>query len=274
MKTISVLFTVIFISLLISACKDPKTGIVIPENVEKYPTMLNTEWEYETASYVAKYDKNGNLGADSLIWQISRSVVKIISVNDSIYGEKNLVQFGSNSNQGYITKKWYRNGEKSFELIAYTGFDYDNVLPKARKSYSLEYLKYLTYNLTPDGALIPTKDSIFQTRRTVLEFPLTIGKSWDIYLPIGWKITRTILGKKQFSYQNTIVECFDIKSLYNRGDGPDYQTDAHDYISLEYGLVKREAIIDSIEITSEQNPYGTGEFLRYRSTSTLVRKSN
>jgi len=87
-------FVGILVCLVIfPGCKDPKTGIIIPDKVEKYPTALNTEWEYETASYVAKYDKNGNLGKDSLTWPISYSVVRITSINDSVNEEKNLIRF-------------------------------------------------------------------------------------------------------------------------------------------------------------------------------------
>jgi len=132
----------------------------------------------------------------------------------------------------------------------------------------------LLKNTFPDGIIFSPNDSTYINKRIVLQYPLAVGKSWDIFLPIGWRITRTILGKQLILYQNSNVDCYDIKSIYYRGNGIDKQTDEHDYISLEYGLVKRETIIDSLPLTTMENPDGTGEFVRFKITSTLIRKSN
>jgi len=271
MKPFFFLFTVIFVLAFLSGCKENKSGIVIPEKVEKYPTALNTEWEYETTTYIAKYDKNGNLGMDSLAWPTSYSVVRITSVNDSVYGEKNLIRFDFGSNQEYSTgTHWYRNSERTFEMIAYSGLERDWVTPIKRKSNKLAFLKYLSNNLLPNGALFSTKDSTYLFKKTVLEYPLTVGNSWDIYIAKDFLITKTIVEKKQLLFNGKSIECFDIKSIYNSAQ----DLDIHDYISLDYGLVKRETIADSMEVTTTEFPNGTGEFLRYKSTSNLIRKSN
>jgi hypothetical protein len=224
MKSDLIIFILIIGLLLVSGCKDPKTGIVIPETIEKYPTALNMEWEYETTNYVAKYDKNGNLGKDSLAWPISYSVVRITSTNDSVYGEKNLCRFDYGSNQEYSTgTHWYRNNDQTLEMVAYSGNERDRVTPKERKSNILTLFKYRSMQMMPAGELIPTNDSIYLFRKKVLEYPLIVGKSWDIFLPIGWRITRTILGKQLLPYRNGNVDCYDIKSIYYRGNGLDRQ---------------------------------------------------
>ncbi|MCK9426903.1 MAG: hypothetical protein M0Q21_12770 [Ignavibacteriaceae bacterium] len=264
---------VVFVSLL--GCKDPKTGIVIPETVEKYPTTLNTEWEYETASYVAKYDKNGNLGNDSLLQPTTHSILKISSINDSINEEKNLVRFDfSYKSESPIVNHWYRNSNSTFERIAFSGYSEVWVTPKIRKSDPLIFLKHLSRNLFPDGIIFSTNDSAYFSKKIILQYPLVVGKSWDVFYAKDYFISKTIVGKRLMIFNGTNVECFDIKSIYYRGNGLDRQTDEHDYISLEYGLVMRETIIDSLPLTTVENPYGTGEFLRYKSTSTLIRKSN
>ena len=275
MKRVILLCLLFETFVFVSGCKDAKTGIVIPEQVEKYPTTLNSEWEYETASYVAKYDKNGNIGNDSLAWPISYSVVRITSVNDSIYGEKNLLRFDFGSNLEYSTgTHWYRNNDNALEMVAYSGMERNWVTPKIKKTSPLLFLKYLSTRVMPETVLPLINDSIYFLKKNVLEYPLTVGKIWEIFLPDGLRINRTILGKSQFVYRETNTECFDIKSTYYRSNELDTQTDEHDYISLEYGLLKRETIIDSIPKTTVENPYGTGEFYRYKLTSILIRKSN
>jgi len=270
MKARVFLLSVFVSSLLLWGCKENKTGIVIPENVEKYPTALNTEWEYETTTYIAKYDDNGNRGRDSLAWPISKSLVRITSMQDSVYSETNLIRFNFGANSEYSSGiHWYRNNDHSFELIAYSGHERERVTP-IKKRNSLEFLKYFFNNLSPDGVIFSPNDSIYINKRTVLEYPLTVGKSWDIYGAFNFSITKTVVEKTQLFYNSSKVECFNIKSVYNSIGG----IDEHDYISLELGLLRRETIIDSIEITTMENPNGTGEFIRYKSTSTLIRKSN
>jgi len=275
MKRVNLLYLLIGIFVFISGCKDPKTGIVIPEQVEKYPTALNSEWEYESTIFIAKYDNHGNLGADSLLKPIAYSLVKITAVNDSTYGEKNLIRFDFGSNLEYSTgTHWYRNNDNALEMVAYSGMERYWVTPKIKKSSPLLFLKYLSTRVMPETVLPLINDSIYFLKKNVLEYPLTVGKNWDIFLPDGLRINRTILGKSQFVYRESNTECFDIKSTYYRSNELDTQTDEHDYISLEYGLLKRETIIDSIPKTTVENPYGTGEFYRYKLTSILIRKSN
>lgn len=270
MKSAFAFSMIIFVFVFISGCKDPKTGIIIPEQVEKYPTALNTEWEYETASYVAKYDKNGNLGADSLAWPTSRSIVRIPSIHDSVYGETNLIRFDFGSNSEYSSgTHWYRNNDHSLEFIAYKGIEQARVTPRNNRSTS-DILKYFSNHVSPDGMMFSKNDSIYIYKRTVLEYPLVVGKSWNIYGASNFSITKTVIEKIQLDFNNRKVECFDIKSVNNSIRG----IDMHDYISIELGLIKRETIIDSVELTTMENPEGTGEFYKYKSTSTLIRKSN
>lgn len=270
MKFNLVLLTLIVVFVSLSGCKDVKTGIVIPEKVEKYPTDLNTEWEYETTTYFARYDKFGNPGEDSLAWPISHAVVKITSVNDSVYGEKNLIRFDLATDRAYSSgTNWYRNNNLTLELVAYSGMWTDWVAPMKGKSNKLAYIKYLSSNLLPDRTLFSINDSVYLNKRIVLEYPLTVGKSWDVYGPNSFSITKTIIDKLQLDYSGTNIECFDIKSFYNSIRG----IDVHDYISMELGLVKRETIIDSVELSTTEDPAGIGEFYKYKSFSTLIRKS-
>jgi len=275
MKLGFILFIAFAGLLFILGCKDAKTGIVIPETVEKYPTTLNTEWEYETASYVAKYDKNGNLGIDSLLQPMTYSILKISSVNDSVNGERNLIRFDFSYKSGVsVVKNWYRNSDNTFERIASSGYSEVWVTPKLKKSDPIHFLQHLLRNTFPDGIVFSPNDSVYINKRIILQYPLVVGKSWDVFITKDFFITRTILWKQLLPYRNGNVNCYDIKSIYYRDNGLDRQTDEHDFISLEYGLVKRETIIDSLPLTTVENPDGTGDFVRFKITSTLVRKSN
>lgn len=261
---------IVFVGLfLIPGCKDTKTGIVIPEQVEKYPTALNTEWEYETTTYLAKYDNSGNLGTDSLYKPISYTTLKITSINDSINEEKNLVRFDFTSNQEYSSgSRWYRNSDSSFERIAYSGNERDWITPKIKKSNSEIFLNSLSQDIFPDGIVFPNRDTPYISKFMTLQYPLAVGSNWQINVTPDWIVTKTIVGKKQLIFKGSNAECFDIRTLYSSVRG----IDIHDYISYDLGLVKREIIFDSTAFIGPDSPdvlfWG-----KMKTTSNLIRKS-
>lgn len=270
MKSGLVLLLVFFSLLLVSGCKDAKTGIVIPENVGKYPIALNTEWEYETINYVAKYDKNGNLGVDSVLQPISYATVKITSVTDNINEEKGLIRFDCLSTlDSSKSSRWYRNSDSAFQMIWTSGFERDWVTPKMRNSKGFTFRNYLSKNLFPACLLLSAKDAFSSNNLVVYKYPFAIGNSWEIYPGAEGTSKRIILEKKHLSFKDNYFECFDIKLVNESLHGIEY----HDYISLELGLVKREITIDSAAFTVPDSPdilfYG-----KFRTTSTLTRKSN
>ncbi|MDP1995365.1 MAG: hypothetical protein Q8K40_08990, partial [Ignavibacteria bacterium] len=61
MKSGLVLLLVFFSLLLVSGCKDAKTGIVIPETVAKYPFASGSEWNYNYTTIVSFYDDHGQI---------------------------------------------------------------------------------------------------------------------------------------------------------------------------------------------------------------------
>ncbi len=270
MKPSFFLLTVIIVLVFISGCKEDKTGIVIPEKVKKYPTALNTEWKYETINYVAKYDKNGNLGVDSVLQPISYATVKITSVTDSFYGENGLIRFDCLSTlDSSKSSRWYSNSDSAFQMIRASGFERDWVTPKMRNSKGLTFSNYLSKNLFPEGLLLSAKDASSSNNLVVYKYPFAIGNSWEIYPGAEGTSKRIILEKKQLSFKDNYFECFDIKLVNESLHGIEY----HDYISLELGLVKREITVDSVAFTGPDSPdilfYG-----KVRTTSTLIRKSN
>lgn len=269
MKSGLVLLLVFFSLLLVSGCKDAKTGIVIPETVGKYPTALNTEWEYETTTYLAKYDNFGNLSADTLYEPISYTTLKITSINDSINEEKNLVRFDYSSDQEYSSGiRWYRNSDSALERIAYSGNERDWVTPKIQKSNARVFLNSLSKNLFPDGIVFPNRDTAYISKFITLKYPLAVGSYWQFKVTPDWIVTKTIVGKKQMIFDGNNAECFDIRTLYSSIIG----IDIHDYINYDFGLVKREIIFDSTAFTGPDSPdvlfWG-----KMKTTSNLIRKS-
>jgi len=270
MKSGLIIFVVFIGLLLFSGCKDAKTGIVIPESVEKYPTALNTEWEYETINCVAKYDEKGNLGVDSILQPISYSTVKITSVSDSINEEKSLIRFDFFSAlDNSISTSWYSNSDTAFQRIWATGYERDWVTPKMRNSNGLTFINYLSKNLFPEGLSLSAQDASFTNNLVVYKYPFAVGNSWETYPGAEGTSKRIIIEKKQLSFKENYFECFDIKLVNEPLHGIDY----HDYISLELGLVKREIIIDSVAFTGPDSP-DILFFGKVRTTSNLIRKSN
>jgi hypothetical protein len=90
----SKLFFILPILFLFIACEK----VVNSGNLtiySKYPTQLNTEWEYNTIMIFEHYDSTGNLDSSST-WDLDNTICKITNINDSLGNFSKLILFDEN----------------------------------------------------------------------------------------------------------------------------------------------------------------------------------
>lgn len=112
---------VVFVGLfLFSGCKDANTGIVIPENVGKYPFASGSEWNYNYKTIVSFYDDHGQIVRDS-VFEESNVAVRVFSLNDSLPNLPHLIKIETFS-QTYPNAKgiiWYNQTDSALYWVAY-----------------------------------------------------------------------------------------------------------------------------------------------------------
>ena len=269
----------IFISILFVFCLLISCGDDNPTNnsgVEKYPTKLNMEWEYNTNTVIEYYDTLGNI-IDSDNLDIGNTIAKIINTKETLNSYKNLVKFECYDVQTLNNKNydWYANSDSGLFLVAYSNAGSTQwVIPKINSSryLTIDELFSIIKSPAPDFLTSSTSnpmDSIiyYTIPRQALAYPLTINKSW-IELVYPWYRERYVEKIVTEFFQGQPVKCYIIKVNWSG-----YDIEINDYISLEKGLIKREILADSVIITTPANPE-SGGFGRISSYSNLVRISD
>jgi hypothetical protein len=101
----------------------------------------------------------------------------------------------------------------------------------------------------------------------VLAYPLSTGATWvELYTPFYRE--RYVNNYVWTNAINQQFGCYEIKVKW-----PGFRIEFNDYVSLEAGLIKRDIIADSLEITTPENPDGIGLFTKTSTISTLIRKN-
>ena len=257
------------ISFTIVSCYNSSTN---PISQSKYPTRIGNQWEYQTIYTIEYYDSTGNI--DSLeVLDFGNTVVKIVSKNDSINGNSNLVLFSSyevsspDSNQ----RSWYSNSDSGLYVIAYSGAGRSQpVLPKINPTNSFSFLFSSSSMLMPDISNLFNSnplDSIqlFDPPRKVLLYPLTMGAHW-VELVYPFYRERFVDKKLTIEVPAGIFNCYIIESKWN------LSVEFTDYINLEDGLIRRLVYSDSVQITTIENPDSLF-YARFTSSSQLVNKN-
>jgi len=268
-----ILFFSLALFIVFNSCNESEQGIDPPLGGTKYPTKLNTRWEYNTTTTIEYYDTTGQIsGTETLDY--GNTVVKIIKINDTLGLYNNLIKFetydlSTPANIGY---HWYSNTDTAFIAVAYLNAGPSQwVIPKinVNRYLTFEELKDLInspeQNFFSLSSEIISDSIIYETYRKVLAYPLAIKKRW-VELIQPWYRERFVDKIVNVNFNGQFVSCYGIKV-----DWPGFKNiELNDFVSLTHGLVRREILADSITITDPVHP-DSGLFGRISSYSNLVR---
>lgn len=271
-EVMSKLFFILPILFLFIACEKVVNSGNFPI-YSKYPTQLNTEWEFNTIMMFEYYDSTGNIDSSSVM-DLGNTICKISSINDSITNFKKLILFEEFdvATPDNIHRMWYINSDSGFYAIAYSNPGTSKFsIPKQIFS-SPESFKQLIKSIGVSPAIFPVlsnsdqlSDSIqfYPYPRKVLAYPLKVGSRWVelIYPFYRERIVRT----------TEIINCngkdYNTYKIESEGD---FKVIFNDFINLTDGLIKREILIDSVAIISPISPDPQG-YYKFASISNLVR---
>ncbi len=267
---------VVFVSLLLySGCKDAKTGIVIPENVGKYPFAKNNEWEYKTVIKSEYYNKYG--GFDStIIEELGNTIVRVISINQPLksYDSLFIVESFEVKTPQWKSEHYYLNADSGLYGIAYNNAGVaQGVIPKKSSSRYLTVKDFRDKFVHKTGLFFennyyPLSDSIqfYEIPRKVLAYPFSIGIKW-IELTIPFFRERYVTGVVDIQANNELIQCYEIV-----GEMIGYKLVMKDYFAPNAGLVRRDIIYDSLFISGPDSPDPIG-YAKSTFISILVRKN-
>jgi len=263
----------IFTFIIIFGCKDTGVGF-IPTNNNIYPAKLNTEWEYNSVMITEYYDSAGNIyNRDTMYF--GNTIVRVIKINDTLKQFSNLIKFESYDlstpeNKSY---HWYLNSDTGFVTIAYSNpGSSQTVYPKIKEKRYLTFEEFKSLINSPEQNFFSTPfkistDSVlyYEIPRKVLAYPLAVNKRW-VELILPWYRERYVDRIVNINFNGLPIDCYEVKI-----DWPSYNNiEFNDFVSTNYGLVKREILSDSIMFTSETSP-DSGSFGKVSSFSNLVR---
>ncbi|MCL6495121.1 MAG: hypothetical protein K6T54_10140 [Ignavibacterium sp.] len=268
----SKLFFILPIFLLFIACEKVVNTGNLPI-YSKYPTQLNTEWEYNTIVMFEYYDSTGQFDSSSVM-DLGNTICKISRINDSITNFKKLILFEEFdvATPDNIHRMWYINSDSGFYAIAYSNPGTSNfIIPKQIFS-SPESFKQLIksigvapafYFSLPNSNQLSDSIQFYTYPRKVLAYPLKIGSRW-IELIEPFYRERFIRKQEIININGIEYNCYKVEADW------DFDISFNDYIDLSRGLIKREIISDSLRIISQNSPEPEGYF-KLTSISELVR---
>lgn len=270
----NIIFLPLSILIISINCKDLGPGFDFPDS--KYPVKLNMEWEYITTMTVGYYDSLGNIINYDTVFT-ANVISRITGVNDTIGVYNNLIRFEAfdlsfpNIKQTF----WYWNTNSNFSIIAYHNAGIAPwVLPKQSNSKTIFTLNELKSFIGKPGLIeilcteATSLDSIlfYEPPRKALEYPLFAGRKWVEINSTDFYRERYVDSMVDINFDGKQIPCYLIKVNWpNSGNAS-----INDYINMNYGLLKREIIIDSIMVTSFTNP-DSGGFAKFSELSDLIR---
>ncbi|MCK9426904.1 MAG: hypothetical protein M0Q21_12775 [Ignavibacteriaceae bacterium] len=275
MKSDLILFIMFVCLLLVSGCKDAKTGIVIPESVAKYPFAVSNEWEYKTVIKSEYYNKSG--GFDStIIEELGNTIVRVISSNQTLKSYNSLFRLESFEvkTPQWKSEHYYLNADSGLYGIAYSNAGVAQVvIPEKSSSHYLTLKDFRAKVVNKTGLFFenyysPLADSVqfYEIPRKVLAYPISIGKKW-VELIIPFFRERIVTGLVDISANNEINRCYEIV-----GEMMGSKFVMKDYFAPNSGLVRRDVIADSLFISAPDSPDPTG-YAKSTFTSILVRNN-
>jgi hypothetical protein len=257
------LFLSVFILIYCMGCKKEETpsgpGVLVPS--QWMDLSLGKSWEYSWSYVTMSYSGEVlNSYTDTII-------VRIVSTTDSLKNYGNLIRFESFSKRypSDIEKTWYLFDSNSLVEVAYNYVYIGLVNPKYSKRVVADlYKSQMVVPMYPRGIrqLLKAKgvsDTIVfrDDIRIVYKFPLVRGNKWTSFT-YPFLETREVMGEEVVNSSHRNYFCKKVSTWLTFFGSTDYW---NDYVSNS-GLIKRVVFIDSLTITSSDNPDGTGEYAK------------
>ncbi|MFZ0454685.1 MAG: hypothetical protein WCE54_07970 [Ignavibacteriaceae bacterium] len=261
-------------AIIFFGCKGKNQGVDPDGNLSRYPANLNYQWEYSSNLTNEYLNDIGGIDTTQTL-ELTNTIVKITSINDSLPGYKNLVKieaYNADSPESF-SENWYVNNDSVFSIIAYrnAGSSYP-IIPKPnnKKYLTLEEFKIICKDLTFNFVINKnSEDSVqyFYPPRIVLKYPLFQGEKWN-ELKTPFYRDRIVKDMVSLEVNNNYYNCYVIEA-----DLTIPNLKMIDYVSLQAGLVKREIISDSIAVVNVNSPDSAIGYIRGHDISILVNKN-
>ena len=265
------LLIIILIALTFFGCKDKISGFDSGNNLNKYPANLNYQWEYSSVMSTEYLNSYGGVDSTQTL-NLPNTIVKISSINDSVPGYKNLINFEyyNIDTPEEISEDWYSNSDSAFSAIAYRnpGASYP-VIPKnpVKKYLTVEEFKRIAKNLTFNNFINDDSIQYYDFPRVVLKYPLHVGLKWN-ELKTPFYRDRIVKGTTTLTINGKYYDCYIIEA-----DVQQFKLKMVDYVSLQAGLLKREIISDSLALVSSDSPDSAIGYVSGHDVSILVNKN-
>lgn len=270
----SKLFLAVSFLLLFISCEKLVNIGDIPSN-SKYPAKIGHEWEYNTAWKFEYYDSTGNIDSTST-QDLGNTIVKVTKENEVVSNYTNLIQFENYdvATPQNIHRMWYLNADSGFYAIAYYNPGVSQFVIPKQNDLSLDQLKKIIklIGVSPNDYEIGSlynqlSDTIqyYSPPRKVLKYPVVIGARWIELIEPFYR--ERFINKQQIVNANgTNYYCYKVESTLTWA-----KFIMNDYIDMNYGLIMRELIGDSISISNPGSPDLVG-YYKSTTTSKLVRE--
>lgn len=235
-------FTLFFslIAFFISGCSNnPVNPTESASN--KYPLHLNNEWNYEI-TIVEEYgsgDKINLTKEKTTYW-----TVRVVAVNQHVetFSNVTFVEYSNTYDLDYRDTVYYINNDEGLFSVLDAGAIF--TLSKENVNTKENHNQKLVNTMVP----FLDVDYSIEDSKILLQYPLKPGSSWYEYSPhspedTNWLPVRTVQNKVNVETPAGSFSCFKVTR--------DFAYKASDYISLEFGLIKREVITNSEHMPSE-----------------------
>lgn len=242
MKYLHFILFVSFISILSSGCNENPT--IPAESVSnKYPLELNNEWNYEI-TIEEEYGRE-----DTIVGKIEKTMhwkAKVVAVNQQVdtFSNVTFVEYSNSYDSDYRDTVYYVNTDKELFLVLDAGAIF--TLSKKNADVKENYNQHIMNMIIPFSN---DTDYALEDAKILLQYPLEPGNNWYEYKPhspedTSWLPKRVVEEKVNIETPAGNFSCFKVSR--------DFAYKASDYISLKYGLVKREVVTNSEHMPYEE----------------------
>lgn len=246
--------------ILCVACSDSE------ETLTSFPSSVGSEWNYQTVITMTYLDSNR---VDTVAVQYSTMLSSRISqlgpyhdvIQLDVYWIEYSPQWGIHTGN---TTVWYTLTEDALTEVAYYNSGSPLVYPKViGKNARLSMLS----DMSPWWTMIPVMsagDTLYR-RREALRFPLSEGTSWVSFTD-PWTQTCKVNAIHDVTVPAGTFRSFRVEHRNH--------LESNDFVFhscfTDIGLVKRTFHMDSLEVTTPEDPDGTGEYFNMDDVTELV----
>ncbi|MDP3831453.1 MAG: hypothetical protein Q8Q47_09295 [Ignavibacteriaceae bacterium] len=266
MKKYLYIIALLSITIFLTSCDNDSSSN--PSNGKYMPT-LNTELTYKTTNLFEIYDEFGRIVDTMEIMENDIiSVVKILSVDDSLPGYRDLLRFNVGN-----SSTWYINNDTAFFAVAYSNPGGDWVFPKmSSKRYltiseAKEIISMMNKDIAIPNSVLSDSVQYYESPRVVVKYPLYVGQKWvELSLPSFLWRERVVKDVKIVSVAGLAFSCFE-----NVAEISNLHLKITDYFNITTGIIKRVVLSDSVGLSSADNPEITG-WGKFTTESILIEK--